>query len=198
MGPLLYRPPPRWQGWAALSGAVAIHFAAVAIASIHPTEKVVDLSDIPEAVVDVSLEQQATPEPTPIDEPPPPPPPEAIPEQKSEFVEEQSTPPPKRPPSTKPVVPIARPTSTGKAAMTYKPHIEYPYEARRSKITGSGVIVVSVGPGGEVTEASMGVSCGNAILDNAATSAFRRARFNPGTAPKVKIPITFTLTGASY
>jgi periplasmic protein TonB len=196
MGPLLYRPPPRWQGWAALGGAVAIHFAAVAIASIHPTEKVVDLSDIPEAVVDVSLEQQATPEPTPEDEPPPPPPPEAIPEQKAEFVEEQSTPPPKRPPSTKPVVPIARPT--GKAAMVYKPHIEYPYEARRSKITGSGVIVVAVGSGGEVTEASMGVSTGNAILDNAATSAFRRARFNPGTAPKVKIPITFTLTGASY
>lgn len=196
MGPLLYRPPPRWQGWAALGGAVAIHFAAVAIASIHPTEKVLDLSDIPEAVVDVSLEQQATPEPTPIDEPPPPPPPEAIPEQKSEFVEEQSTPPPKRPPTNKPVVPIARPA--GRAAMTYKPHIEYPYEARRSKITGSGVIVVSVGPSGEVTEASMGVSCGNAILDNAATSAFRRARFNPGTAPRVKIPITFTLTGASY
>jgi periplasmic protein TonB len=198
MGPLLYRPPPRWQGWAALGGAVAIHFAAVAIASIHPTEKVVDLSDIPEAVVDVSLEQQATPEPTPDEEPPPPPPPEAIPEQKSEFVEEQSTPPPKRPPSNKPVVPIARPSSTGKAAMVYKPHIEYPYEARRSKITGSGVIVVAVGSGGEVTEASMGVSTGNAILDNAATSAFRRARFNPGTAPKVKIPITFTLTGASY
>ena len=82
--------------------------------------------------------------------------------------------------------------------MTYKPHIEYPYEARRSKITGSGVIVVSVGSDGSVTDASMGVSCGNAILDNAATSAFRRARFNPGTAPKVKIPITFTLTGASY
>jgi len=198
MGPLLYRPPPRWQAWAALGGAVAIHFAAVAIASIHPTEKVVDLSDIPEAVVDVSLEQQATPEPTPPDEPPPPPPPEAIPEQKSEFVEEQSTPPPKRPPSNKPVMPIARPSSTGKAAMVYKPHIEYPYEARRSKITGSGVIVVAVGSGGEVTEASMGVSTGSAILDNAATSAFRRARFNPGTAPKVKIPITFTLTGASY
>jgi TonB family protein len=198
MGPLLYRPPPRWQAWAALGGAVAIHFAAVAIASIHPTEKVVDLSDIPEAVVDVSLEQQASPEPTPPDEPPPPPPPEAIPEQKSEFVEEQSTPPPKRPPSNKPVMPIARPSSTGKAAMVYKPHIEYPYEARRSKITGSGVIVVAVGSGGEVTEASMGVSTGSAILDNAATSAFRRARFNPGTAPKVKIPITFTLTGASY
>ena len=195
MGPLLYRPPPRWQVWAALGGAVAIHFAAVAIASIHPTEKVVDLSDIPEAVVDVSIEPQA-PEPTPPDEPEPPPPPEAIPEQKSEFVEERSTPPPKRPSLNKPVVPIARPT--GKAAMIYKPHIEYPYEARRSKITGSGVIVVAVGSGGEVTEASMGLSTGNAILDNAATSAFRRARFNPGTPPRVKIPITFTLTGASY
>ena len=28
-GPLLYRPPPRWQFWAALGGAFFIHLAAV-------------------------------------------------------------------------------------------------------------------------------------------------------------------------
>ena len=82
--------------------------------------------------------------------------------------------------------------------MIYKPSISYPYEARRSKVTGSGTIVVSVGSDGSVTDASMGVSTGSAILDNAATSAFRRARFKPGTVPRVRIPITFTLTGASY
>jgi protein TonB len=206
--PLLYRPPPRWQVWAALGGAAAIHFAAVAIASIHPKEVVEDLSQIPEAVVELSLETQSEPQPTPPpeEEPPPPPPPDAIPEQKPEFVEEKPTPPPKRPPSTRPVAPIARPTSagptgpapTGKAAMIFKPRIQYPYEARRSKITGSGTIVVSVSPDGSVTEASMGASTGSPILDNAATSAFRSARFKPGTVPRVKIPITFTLTGASY
>jgi TonB family protein len=82
--------------------------------------------------------------------------------------------------------------------MIFKPTISYPYEARRSKITGSGVIVVSVGPDGSVQDASMGQSTGSPILDNTATAAFRRARFKPGTVPRVKIPITFTLTGASY
>lgn len=205
-GPLLYRPPPRWQVWAALGGAAAIHFAAVAIASIHPKEKVEDLSQIPEAVVELSIDQTPEPpQPTPPPEELAPPPPE--PEVKTpEFVEEKSTPPPKRPPSTKPASPIARPAAvgatgpapTGKAAMIFKPSISYPYEARRSKVTGSGVIVVSVSPGGDVSDASMGQSTGSAILDNAATSAFRRARFKPGTVPRVKIPITFTLTGASY
>ena len=167
-----------------------------------------DLENIPEAV-ELSLAtapEPPAPTPPPEEEPPPPPPPDAIPEQQPEFVEEKSTPPPKRTPSNRPVAPIARPTSpgpsgpapTGKAAMIYKPRIEYPYEARRSKVTGSGVIVVSVGPDGSVTDASMGQSTGSSILDNAATSAFRRARFKPGTVPKVKIPITFTLTGASY
>jgi periplasmic protein TonB len=181
----------------------------VAIASIHPKEEVEDLSQIPEAVVELSLEQQQEPPqptPPPEEEPPPPPPPDAIAEQKPEFVEEKPTPPPKRPPSTKPVAPIARPVTagpsgpapSGKAAMIFKPRIQYPYEARRSKITGSGTIVVSVSPDGSVTDASMGASTGSPILDNAATSAFRSARFKPGTVPRVKIPITFTLTGASY
>jgi len=208
-GPLLYRPPPRWQVWTAIGGAAAIHFAAVAIASLQMKEPPpADLSQIPEAV-EISLEQQQEPPqptPPPEEEPPPPPPPEAIPEQKPEFVEEKPTPPPKRPPSNKPVAPIAKPVTagpsgpapTGKAAMIYKPSIQYPYEARRSKITGSGTIVVSVGPDGSVNDASMGASTGSPILDNAATSAFRRARFKPGTVPRVKIPITFTLSGASY
>lgn len=208
-GPLLYRPQPRWQVWSAFGGALALHFAAVAIASIKPTEHIEDLSQIPEAVVELSLEQQSEPPqptPPPEEEPPPPPPPEAVPEDKPEYVEEKATPPPKRPPSTQPVQPIARPVTagpsgpapSGKAAMIFKPRIQYPYEARRSKITGSGTIVVSVGPDGSVTSCSMGASTGSAILDNAATSAFRSARFKPGTVPRVKIPITFTLTGASY
>ena len=156
-GPLLYRPPPRWQVAAALGGAIAVHLAAVAIASIRPVEKVVDLSDIPEATVEMSLEtQQEPPQPTPPpeEEPPPPPPPEAIPEQQPEFVEEKPTPPPKRTPSNAPVVPLAKPKPVGpvgpmsmssaKAVAVSAPRPEYPYEARRSKITGSGVCVMTV------------------------------------------------------
>jgi TonB family protein len=45
----------------------------------------------------------------------------------------------------------------------------------------------------------MAQSIGSPILDNATTSTFRRWRFQPGkVAPKVKVPITYTLTGASY
>jgi protein TonB len=209
-GPLLYKSQPRWQVALAFFGALALHGAAVGIAAIKPAEHIEDLSQIPEAVVELSLEeQQQTPQPTPPpeEEPPPPPPPEAIPEDRPEFVEEEkATPPPRRTPSDKPVAPIARPQAagptgpapSGKAAMIFKPRIQYPYEARKAKITGSGVVVVSVGSDGSVTGVSMGVSTGNAILDNTATSAFRSARFKPGTVPRVKIPITFTLTGASY
>ena len=153
-------------------------------------------------------QQQATPEPTPPTEEEPQPleaPPE--PTEPPEFVEEKPTPPPKpRTDKPKAVAPIARPTTagptgpapSGKAAMIFKPNIQYPYEAKRSRVTGSGVIVVSVSPSGSVTGATMGKSTGSPILDNAATSAFRSARFKPGTVPTVKIPITFTLTGAQF
>lgn len=208
-GPLLYKGQPRWQVVAALGAAIALHAAAVGIAALKPVEEAVDLGDIPEAVVEMTMEQ-APPDPMPTpppEEPEPveqPPPPTEVPE----FVEEQPTPPPKpKTQAPKPVAPIARPSApagptgpapTGKAAMIFKPTVVYPYEARRMKATGSGVIVVSVSPSGSVTDASMGQSTGSSILDNAATSTFRSARFKPGTAPKVKIPITFTLTGASY
>jgi len=210
-GPLLYRPPPRWHVWAAISGAAAIHFAAVAIASIHPKEKIVDLTDIPEAVVEMSIEQQPEPPqptPPPDEEPPPPPPPEAIPEKQPEFVEEKPSPPP-RPPTNKPVNPIARPKPVGpigpmsmssaKAVAVSAPRPEYPYEARRSKTTGSGICVMTVDPSsGSVTSADMAQSTGSPILDNAATSAFRRWRFKPGTVSRVRTPITFTMSGAQY
>jgi protein TonB len=208
-GPLLYRPAPRWQAVAAFGGAIAVHLAAVAIAAIHPKEEILDLSQIPEATVEMSLETQteAQPTPPPEEEPPPPPPPEAIPEQQPEFVEEKPTPPPKRPPTNAPVVPLAKPKaaagpmsmSSAKINAVSAPRPEYPYEARRSKTTGSGVCVMTVDSGsGAVTSAEMAQSTGSPILDNAATSAFRRWRFKPGTVSKVRTPITFTMSGASY
>src|SRR6266536_1517779 len=49
-----------------------------------------------------------------------------------------------------------------------------------------------------IKRTAMSQSVGNPILDNAALSAFRQWRFRPGTVSKVRIPITFTITGASY
>jgi protein TonB len=201
--PLLYRPPPPWQWWAAFGGAVAIHLTAVALAQKHEAPVEVP-PDMPTAVVEATL--QATEEPTPPPEdiplPEPPPPPDIQPE----FVEE-TTPPPKKPTAQK-FAPIKAPQAAGhpgpmsmssaKALATYAPRPQYPYEARSRHVTGSGVCVVEVAPSGSVSSASMAQSLGNPILDNAAVSAFRQWRFKPGSVSKVKIPITFTMTGASY
>jgi TonB family protein len=202
MAVLLYRPPPRWQFWAALGGAVLIHLGAVAVASIKKEAAVVDLSQIPTATVEAMLqpEDQPTPPPEdiPIQEPPP------IPEVAPEFHEEKP-PPPK---TNKPAGPVKAPQGvtgtmsiTGaKAVAIFAPKPDYPYEARSRHVTGSGVAVLTVDTAsGNVTDASMGQSIGSPILDNSTVSTFRRWRFRPGAcAPKVKVPITYTMTGASY
>ncbi len=91
--PLLYKPPPRWQFWAALGGALLIHIGAV-IASMKREPPAVDLSNIPTAEVTATLEAQEQPTPPPEDIPLPPPPPE--PQVQPEFHEEQATPPPRQ------------------------------------------------------------------------------------------------------
>jgi len=200
--PLLYNPPPRWQVWAALGGAVAIHLAAVGAYAIHRQSAAEDLTNVPTAEVVATLEATEEPTPPPEDIPMPPPPPEP---QVQEFHEE-TTPPPRRPQTA---APIKAPQAAGhpgtmsitgaKALAIYAPKPEYPYEARSRHVTGSGIAVVSVDTAsGNVTDASMAQSIGNPILDNSTVSAFRRWRFKPGTVSKVKIPITYTMTGASY
>jgi TonB family protein len=200
--PLLYRPPPRWQFWASLGAALGIHLGAVGIAALPKHEEVVDLSQIPTATIEATLQPEDQPTPPPEDIPVPEPPP--MPEVQPEFHEEKP-PPPK---TNKPAGPIKAPQagipgtmsiSGAKALAIYSPRPEYPYEARSRHQTGSGVCVVSVDPGsGNVTDATMAQSIGSPILDQSTLSAFRRWRFKPGTVSKVKIPITYTMTGASY
>ena len=86
-----------------------------------------------------------------------------------------------------------------KAFVLSAPRPDYPYEARSRHITGSGIAVITVDPNsGLAVDAMMEQSIGNPILDNSTVSAFRRWRFKPGTPPRVRIPITFVLTGAQY
>ncbi len=209
-GPLLYKPAPKWQVLAALGGALAVHGIAVAVA-FHKEPPPVDVSDIPTATIEATLDQPPTDEPTPPPEdipvPEAPPPPDIQPE----FHEEQTPPPKQQKPSQK-VQPIKAPqvagppkppgmvsAAQGKAAAISAPRPDYPYEARRQHITGSGVCVVSVdSASGNVTDATMAQSTGNSSLDNSTMSAFRRWRFKPGSVSKVRIPITFTMAGASY
>ena len=195
--PLIYRPPPRWYFWTALGAALGIHLAAVVASQRHEAAPV-DLPPQPPQVVEAVLAPpEATPPPEDIPIPEPPPPPEIQPE----FVEER-TPPPRQPNAAK-FTPIKAPgpmsMSKAKALALYAPRPQYPYEARSRHVTGSGVIVAQVdAASGNVTSCSVSSSTGSPILDNAATSAFRQWRFRPGTVSKVNIPITFTMTGASY
>jgi len=203
--PLLYRAAPKWQTWAALGGALALHLGAVAAYSLKHEEQVQNLDDIPLATVEANLQQvEEQPTPPPEDIPIPEAPP--MPDIKPEFVEE-TTPPPRLNKPAK-VTPIKAPSapsgtmnmSSAKASAVSAPRPPYPYECRAKKITGSGVCVVSVDPAsGSVTDATMAQSTGNSMLDSATLTTFRRWKFRPGTtAPKVKIPITFTMAGASY
>jgi TonB family protein len=87
-----------------------------------------------------------------------------------------------------------------KAIVIFAPKPEYPLQARAKHWGGSGIILLEVDvTTGQVTSARMLKSMGHQILDEAALSAFRRWRFQPGKAsPHVKIPITYTMSGASY
>ena len=204
--PILYKPPSKNLTWAALGCTTVIYVGAV-VAAIKHEAPPMDLADIPTATVIATLEQaeeQPTPPPEDIPVPEPPPMPQDVPE-----FHEENTPPPKHQPN-KPAAPIKAPQvgttgprtlsiSGAKALAINSPRPEYPYEARSRHVMGSGVCVVSVDmASGSVTDATMAVSIGNPILDNSAVSAFRRWRFKPGTVSKVKIPITFTMAGASY
>ena len=186
--------------------AALIHLAAVAFANIHRQERIDEVSSspgIPEITFDpTSPIDDSTPSPvtaalTPnqdvIDQP---------------FIDENPSPPPIRRQDNRLVVPRARARNGSPGSLTLSsakvlalsaPRPEYPYEARRQKITGDGIVVMSVDPvTGNVIDVSMWKSTGNPYLDNAAVTGFRRWRFKPGTVSRVKSPVTYTLTGASY
>ena len=93
-----------------------------------------------------------------------------------------------------PAPPVVGPISLSAAkAMTVNaPLPEYPYQARRAHITGSGLCVMLVDTAsGKVTTAMMAESTGNAILDKVTTDTFRQWRFKPGTVSQVRVPVTY-------
>jgi TonB family protein len=206
-GALLYQSSQRWRFAVALGAAALIHFAAIALASIHQHEKTNELPPGEDSFTPIDFEPQS-----PTDNPPPPPdpvdapiPPSTI---ESMVPEEISTPAPVRRQITRLAAPIARlrsatigslSLSSARVSALSAPRLEYPYEARRQKITGSGIVVITVDSvSGSVTNVVMETSTGNPVLDNAAITGFRRWRFKPGTVSRVRSPITYTLTGAAF
>ncbi len=79
------------------------------------------------------------------------------------------------------------------------PRPEYPFEARKLRQTGSGVVLLEVDPAtGAVKKARMAQSTGHRVLDEAAIAACSAWRFRKGVPARQKAPITFTMTGMRY
>jgi|SRR3989442_13363710 len=202
---LLYRPNARWQICLAFGCAAALHLAAIALARSVP-----EIPSFPQstdggvdAVIDPTDQTLILPE-------------EPIPTEPSEFLKPEETFPEeistrarirwvKRKPVSR-LVRSASPTGVSgvsfgsvKALAIYAPRPEYPYEARRQRTTGSGLVVLMIDSStGRVTDARMSQSTGSVVLDNSAVSALQRWQFKSGTIAKVQVPITYTLSGASY
>lgn len=202
---LLYRPGRRWQIWVALGFSIGLHLAAVSFAR--------SASNVPSFVpsidpgIDASINPMPDPSPIEHSELPPPQRPESI--KPDETPEESSVPAPTNRRIHKKVPLLSRSTSTAvggapsfgsvKVLAIYAPRPAYPYEARRDRITGAGLILLIVDSStGKVTDAHIEQSTGSVILDNSAVSACRSWRFKSGTVTRVKVPITYTLYGVSY
>ena len=82
--------------------------------------------------------------------------------------------------------------SAAQALAVSAPIPDYPYQARRANISGSGLCLLLVDTAsGKVTSATMEQSTGHAILDQATMGVFRRWRFKPGTVSQLRVPITY-------
>jgi TonB family protein len=202
---LLYRPSARWRIWLAFGCAAVLHLAAIALARNEPEPA----SFLPPTDNGVDVVIDPTPNQTPVQ------PVEPLPTEPSEleksdeaFPEESSTPAKIRRKNWKPfhlirpklVAGVSGPSlGSVKALAIFAPRPEYPYEARRQRTTGSGLIFLTINSSiGNVTDARMAQSTGSPILDNSAISALSRWRFRSGTVTRVQVPITYTLSGASY
>jgi TonB family protein len=199
-GALIYRPNNRKLIATSFICAIAIHVTALVFAGNKSKPVLVDSMPIGDEVdgVDVSTSAPEVDDVSPPEQP-------AVADQ--EFYDDGITKPIR--PKKKVIVAAIRSNLSGlttgvrggsvKALALYAPRPSYPYEARRSGTTGSGIAHLTVNSSaGNVVEARMGQSTGSPVLDNATIRAFRRWRFKPGIAPNVDVPITFTLTGVSY
>ena len=203
---LLYRPNARWQISLAFGCAAALHLAAIAFARSEPAAS--SFASPTDNGVDVVIDPPADQTAAMAIEPTPPEPTEFVKPDEA-FPEESPTPTPIHRTDRKSVSRLVRSASAAgvsgssfgsvKLSAIYTPRPEYPYEARRQRATGSGLAVLKIDLStGAVADARMVQSTGSIVLDNSAVSALRRWRFKSGTAAKVQVPITYTLTGASY
>jgi periplasmic protein TonB len=201
---LLYQSRHKKRFGVALTIAALVHVAAIGFASMRKPESATPSGvDNDPPIIEFTPDAPIPNPPTnPSDPLPTPPPTDQL------FIDENATPPPARRQANKstPIVrpstnmyPGSLPVSSAKAFAISAPRPEFPYEARRQKITGDGVVVMTVDPvTGNVISVSMAKTTGSPFLDNAAVTGFKRWRFRPGSVSSVTCPVTFTLSGASY
>jgi len=76
---------------------------------------------------------------------------------------------------------------------TAAPSAAYPEEAQKSKITGSGVYELRIDKAGRISAVTIVKSSGSAVLDKAATTAFKKWRFKPGVFQSVRVPVSWSV-----
>jgi TonB family protein len=198
---LFYQGPRQLRLLCAFCFALIIFATAVAIGGMHSNTQIERIAGAPDAseilATDPSVPMDQVAPPL-MDELPVPIQPDA-----PEFIDEQR---PWSQPKKIDVIPRIKrmpnggaTMAFGKAMTVFAPRPEYPYQARCQKITGSGVAFIAIDSvSGTVLSVSTAQSAGSPILDNAAIQGLKRWRFKPGTASKIRCPITFTLSGAAY
>jgi TonB family protein len=203
-GVSIYRPPSCRLTWAAFARSIVLYIGAIALAENKSLPVAVEVGSEASDVIGLESPSEASPQPEevlPSDQIPQP--------TDQEMFSEEAVPRPIRLRKRAPVVPMVHSIGVGwsmaphagsvKALTLYAPRPSYPYEARRSRVTGSGVAELNVNlQSGDVINARMLQSTGSRILDNATIETLRRWRFKPGVAERISVPITFTLTGVSY
>jgi TonB family protein len=194
----------KWRFGVALTVAAGIHLAAICFATVQRIEPKT-ASGVPATTPELNFD----PPETNLDPQPDPPEQLSIPPVIDQpYLQETATPPPVHRAPIKLVPSVrARTNITGKSVNVSEakgfalnaPRPDYPYEARRQKITGDGIALLTIDPSsGDVIHITMSKSTGNPLLDSAACAGLSRWRFKPGTVSSVTCPITFTLTGVAY
>jgi TonB family protein len=76
---------------------------------------------------------------------------------------------------------------------TSAPSVAYPEEAQKAKTAGSGVYELRIDKAGKISAVAVMKSSGSAMLDKAATTAFKKWRFKPGVFRSVRIPVSWSV-----
>jgi periplasmic protein TonB len=88
--------------------------------------------------------------------------------------------------------PVPMSLSVAQSMAITAPLPDYPYEAKRRNLTGSGTCVMTVDTAtGTVTNATMFQSTGSPLLDKLTIQTFKSWRFKPGTVSQVRVPISY-------